>query len=180
MINAQLPHLPERTSKPRQNGIAMVMDKGLSIREAEDFVSNSADYTDFVKFGFGTSLVTPNVKAKIKLYREANIKVYVGGTLFEAYVIRDQFDAFRKYIDWLGIDTVEISDGSMSMDHDIKCEYIHTLSRDFTVLSEVGSKDRNDAEGTPGRLGKSDRRSQGERKCRNIQTDRKGPCRPYQ
>jgi phosphosulfolactate synthase len=141
MINAQLPHLPERTSKPRQNGIAMVMDKGLSIREAEDFVSNSADYTDFVKFGFGTSLVTPNVKAKIKLYHEANIKVYVGGTLFEAYVIRDQFDAFRKYIDWLGIDTVEISDGSMSMDHDIKCEYIHTLSRDFTVLSEVGSKE---------------------------------------
>ncbi len=141
MINAQLSNLPERTSKPRQTGIAMVMDKGLSLREAEDFVTSSSDYTDFVKLGFGTSLVTPNVREKIKMYRKANIKVYVGGTLFEAYVIRDQFDGFRKYIDWLGLDTVEISDGSMLMDHDVKCEYIHKLSRDFTVLSEVGSKE---------------------------------------
>jgi len=141
MINAQLTNLPERTTKPRQTGIAMVMDKGLSLREAEDFVSSSADYTDFVKLGFGTSVVTPNVKEKIKLFHKANIKVYVGGTLFEAFIIRDQFDGFRKYIDWLGLDTVEISDGSMLMDHDVKCEYIHKLSKDFTVLSEVGSKE---------------------------------------
>jgi len=141
MINAQLTDLPERTTKPRQTGIAMVMDKGLSLREAEDFVSSSADYTDFVKLGFGTSVVTPNVKEKIKLFHKANIKVYVGGTLFEAFIIRDQFDGFRKYIDWLGLDTVEISDGSMLMDHDVKCEYIHKLSKDFTVLSEVGSKE---------------------------------------
>jgi len=141
MINAQLPYLPERTSKPRQIGIAMVMDKGLSLREAEDFVTNSGDYIDFVKLGFGTSLVTKNVTEKIKLYQKANIKVYVGGTLFEAFVIRDQFDEFRKYIDRLGLDTVEISDGSMSMDHDIKCEYIHKLTREYTVLSEVGSKE---------------------------------------
>jgi len=141
MINAQLPYLPERTSKPRQIGIAMVMDKGLSLREAADFVTNSGDYIDFVKLGFGTSLVTKNVTEKIKLYQKANIKVYVGGTLFEAFVIRDQFDEFRKYIDRLGLDTVEISDGSMSMDHDIKCEYIHKLTREYTVLSEVGSKE---------------------------------------
>jgi phosphosulfolactate synthase len=119
----------------------MVMDKGLSLREAEDFVQNSSEYTDFIKLGFGTSLVSPNVKEKIALFRKANIKVYVGGTLFEAFIIREQFDAYRKFIDWLGLDTVEVSDGSMTMDHDMKCEYINKLSRDFTVLSEVGSKE---------------------------------------
>lgn len=141
MINTQLPYLPERTSKPRQTGIAMVMDKGMSLREAEDFVTNSGDYTDYIKLGFGTSFVCKCVAEKIKLYQKANIKVYVGGTLFEAFVIRDQFDEFRKYIDRFGVDTVEISDGSMSMDHDIKCEYIHKLSKEYTVLSEVGSKE---------------------------------------
>jgi len=141
MINAQLPYLPERTLKPRQTGIAMVMDKSLSIREAEDFISISSDYTDFVKLGFGTSVVSKNVIEKIKLYQNAKIKVYVGGTLFEAFIIRDQFDGFRKYIDRLGLDTVEISDGSMLMDHDVKCEYIHKLSKDYTVVSEVGSKE---------------------------------------
>lgn len=141
MINTVLPYLPERKPKPRQTGIAMVMDKGLALREAEDFISNSGDYADFVKLGFGTSIVSRNVSDKIKLYQKANIKVYVGGTLFEAFVIRDQFDGFRKYIDKLGLNTVEISDGSMLMDHDIKCEYIHKLSKEFTVLSEVGSKE---------------------------------------
>jgi len=141
MMNAQLPFLPERTSKPRQTGISMVMDKGMSLREAEDFVANSSDYTDFIKLGFGTSLVCKCVAEKIKLYKKANIKAYVGGTLFEAFVIRDKFDEFRKFIDRFGVDTVEISDGSMSMDHDIKCEYIHKLSKDYTVLSEVGSKE---------------------------------------
>jgi phosphosulfolactate synthase len=141
MIDAQLSYLPERTTKPRQTGIAMVMDKSLSLREAEDFVGNAGDYIDYVKLGFGTSVVLKNAKEKIQIYQNAKIKVYVGGTLFEAFVVRNQFDGFCKYIDRLGLDTVEISDGSMLMDHDIKCEYIHQLSKDYTVLSEVGSKE---------------------------------------
>ncbi len=141
MINIDLPHLPERTTKPRQTGINMVMDKGLSTREAEDFLSTSADYTDFIKLGFGTSTLTPNTKEKVKVYQKGKMKVYVGGTLFEAFIIRGQFDGYRKYIDKLGLDTVEISDGSMVMDHDVKCEYIHKLAKDYTVLSEVGSKE---------------------------------------
>ncbi len=141
MINTDLSHLPERTTKPRQTGINMIMDKGLSTREAEDFISTSSGYTDFVKLGFGTSLITPNTKEKIKVYQKAKIKVYVGGTLFEAFIVRGQFDDYRRFIDQLGLDTVEISDGSMVMDHDVKCEYIHQLSKDYTVLSEVGSKE---------------------------------------
>jgi phosphosulfolactate synthase len=119
----------------------MVMDKGLSIREAEDFISVSSDFTDFVKLGFGTSVVTPNVKEKIKLYQKANIKVYLGGTLFEAFLIRNMEDEYRQFIDGLGIDTIEISDGSMRIDHAKKCEFIHNLSKNYTVLSEVGAKE---------------------------------------
>jgi len=141
MINIDLPFIPERTTKPRQTGIAMVMDKCLSLREAEDLVSISSDYIDYVKLGFGTSVVTREVQKKIDVYKQADIRVYLGGTLFEAFIIRDRFDDYRKYIDQLRLDTVEISDGSMRINHDQKCEYINTLSKQYTVLSEVGSKE---------------------------------------
>ena len=141
MTHINLPFLPDRTSKPRQNGIAMVMDKGLSLREAEDFTETAGHLADFVKLGFGTSVAGNKVREKVKVFQQANIKVYVGGTLFEAFVIRNMFDEYLKYIDQLGIDTVEVSDGSMIMDHDLKCEYIHKLAKNYTVLSEVGSKE---------------------------------------
>jgi phosphosulfolactate synthase len=141
MENIHLPLMPERTKKPRKNGVVMVMDKGLSLREADDFISVCGDLTDFVKLGFGTSVVTPNVKEKVKLYQEAGIKVYVGGTLFEAFLIRNMESEYRQYIDKLGLDAVEISDGSMRIEHAKKCEFIKDFSKDYTVLSEVGSKE---------------------------------------
>ncbi len=137
----QLTHLPQRTVKPRNNGVTMVMDKGISTRQAEDLISTSSDYIDFVKLGFGTSIISNNVKEKVKLYKEAGIKVYVGGTLFEAFVIRNKFDDYVKYITELGLDTAEVSDGSITIEHDIKCDYINKLAKNFTVLSEVGSKE---------------------------------------
>ncbi|MBC7861821.1 MAG: phosphosulfolactate synthase [Bacteroidia bacterium] len=139
--NFKLPHLPKRTSKPREAGVTMVMDKGLSLRQAEDFLSMSADFVDFVKLGFGSSMITNDLKAKIKLYREHNIKVYLGGTLFEAYVVRNKFDDYVKVLDSLKLDTVEVSDGSVEMPHEKKLEYISTLAKNFTVFSEVGSKE---------------------------------------
>ncbi|MFZ4520683.1 MAG: phosphosulfolactate synthase [Bacteroidales bacterium] len=141
MTQFTLPFIPERPAKPRQSGIAMVMDKGLSVREAEDFVESAGHLADFVKLGFGTSVVGNKVKEKVKVYHNAGIKVYAGGTLFEAFVIRNQFDEYLRYIDQLGLDSVEVSDGSMLMDHEVKCEYIHNLSKNYTVLSEVGSKE---------------------------------------
>jgi len=119
----------------------MVMDKGLSVREAEDFIETSGHLTDFIKLGFGTSVVAGGVKEKVKAYMKAGIKVYVGGTLFEAFVIRGMMDEYLRYIDDLGVDSVEVSDGSMVMDHQQKCEYIHKLAAKYTVLSEVGSKE---------------------------------------
>ena len=135
-----LPHIPERTEKPRSTGLTMVMDKGLSVREAENLVESSAEYIDFLKLGFGTALVSKNVQEKIKVYQSADIKVYFGGTMFELFIIRGMFDEFRKLADKYNVDLVEVSDGSMEMDHGKKCEYIRTLSQDRMVISEVGSK----------------------------------------
>lgn len=133
--------LPERTSKPRDNGLTMVMDKGLSTREAENFLMIAHPYVDMVKLGFGTSYVTPNLDEKIKLYKEYNIPVYFGGTLFEAFIVRNQFDDYRKILDKYGLDLVEVSDGSIEIPHEDKCMYIEKLSTQCRVLSEVGSKD---------------------------------------
>ncbi|MFN5170867.1 MAG: phosphosulfolactate synthase [Cyclobacteriaceae bacterium] len=140
-MNYTLKNLPERTRKPRQVGFTMAMDKGLSVREAEDFVSNSGDHVDIIKLGWATSYVTPRLKDKLAVYKEAGIPCYFGGTLFEAFIIRDQFDDYRRVLDEFGLQYAEVSDGSIDLDHDKKCDYIAKLSSQVTVLSEVGSKD---------------------------------------
>jgi phosphosulfolactate synthase len=119
----------------------MVMDKGISLRQAEDFVSTSSDFVDYVKLGFGTSIISKNVKEKVKLYKDAGMKVFLGGTLFEAFIIRGQFEGYLSFINDLGIDCAEVSDGSIELPHEKKCEYILKLSKNFKVLSEVGSKE---------------------------------------
>ncbi len=138
-----LPFLPDRPSKPRATGLTMVMDKGLSIREAEDFMSVGSDYTDFVKLGFGTSLITPGFGEKLKVYIKAGCIPYFGGTLFEAFMIRNMFNEFVDFIDRHGITLVEISDGSFEMSQETKLECIRILSRRGTVISEVGSKKKD-------------------------------------
>jgi phosphosulfolactate synthase len=142
-MNYTLTQIPERTAKPRQSGLTMVMDKGLSLREVEDFLSTSAQHADIIKLGWATSFVTPNLKEKIALYQEAGMPVYFGGTLFEAFVVRKQFDDYRKLLDTYNLQHAEVSDGSIDMDPDEKCEYIRQLATQVTVLSEVGSKDES-------------------------------------
>jgi phosphosulfolactate synthase len=140
-MNYFLKNIPDRTEKPRESGYTMVMDKGLSLREAEDMIESSGDFIDIVKLGWATSYVTSQLDQKIKLYQNAGIPCYLGGTLFEAFVIRDQFDDFMRVVDKYNLEHVEVSDGSITMDHDEKCDYIQKISKNYTVLSEVGSKD---------------------------------------
>ncbi|MDP4210904.1 MAG: phosphosulfolactate synthase [Bacteroidota bacterium] len=139
-MNFSLPYLPLREAKPRKSGLTMMMDKGLSLREVENFCDAASDFTDIVKFGFGTAFVTNNLKEKINIYRQANIRTYFGGTLFELFIIRGMFDEFRKLVDSFGLEMVEISDGSMNIPHKEKLEYIRTLSQQHIVVSEVGYK----------------------------------------
>jgi phosphosulfolactate synthase len=119
----------------------MVMDKGLSVREVEDFLEVAGPHSDIIKLGWSTSYVTPNLERKLKVYKEAGIPVYFGGTLFEAFIIRNQFDDYRRILDKYGMELAEVSDGSIEIPHEEKCEYIRKLSEQVTVISEVGSKD---------------------------------------
>lgn len=140
-MNYTLSNIPERTAKPRKSGITMVMDKGLSLRQAEDFVEVAGIHTDIIKLGWATSFVTPNLDDKLAIFRAAGIPVYFGGTLFEAFVVRNQFDDYRRILDKYKMEYAEVSDGSINIEHEVKCEYIRELSKQVTVISEVGSKD---------------------------------------
>jgi len=104
-------------------------------------MSVASEYVDIVKLGWATSYVTPNLDEKLEIYRQAGIPFYFGGTLFEAFIARNQFDDYRKLLDKYQVPFAEVSDGSLEMDHDEKCEYIKELKGQVTVLSEVGSKD---------------------------------------
>jgi phosphosulfolactate synthase len=141
-MNFELPYIPDRLQKPRPTGITMVMDKGLSIRETENFVESNDLHCDLVKFGFGTAMVTKHLERKLEIYRSANIRPYFGGTLFEAFIARNMFEDFIRLLDKYKLDLAEVSDGSIVIQHDKKLEYIARLAERGTVLSEVGSKEQ--------------------------------------
>lgn len=140
-MNFNLTQIPDRKTKPRQSGITMVMDKGLSVEEAKNFMSVAHPHVDIVKLGFGTAYVTPNLKEKLEVYKSFNVPIYFGGTLFEAFLIRNQFEDYVQTCKDYGIDYMEVSDGSITIPHNEKCGYIEKLTKYGTVLSEVGSKD---------------------------------------
>ena len=140
-MNFNLSQMPDRFQRPRTAGITMVMDKGLSITEVHNFMSISYPHVDIIKLGFGTSYVTPNLREKIEAYQSYDVPVYFGGTLFEAFLIRNQFDDYISICKDYKIDFMEVSDGSITIPHAEKCGYIEKLTKHGTVLSEVGSKD---------------------------------------
>lgn len=142
-MKISLPYIPERPEKPRKSGLTMVMDKGLSIREAEDFMSVGSEYTDFVKLGFGTSVITPGFDRKIEIYKKSGTVPYFGGTLFEAFIVRKMFREYVELLDRFELTLVEVSDGSYDIDHNVKLEYINKLSEKRVVISEVGSKKKD-------------------------------------
>ena len=140
-MNFGLKNIPQRTVKPRTHGITMVMDKGMGLAGTRDFLSVASPYVDIVKLGFGTPVVTNNLREKIAIYTELGIPVYFGGTLFEAFLVRGQFDDYLSVIKEYGLKHVEVSDGSVTIPHAEKLGYIEKLAKHVTVLSEVGSKD---------------------------------------
>ena len=140
-MNFTMSNIPERNKKPRQSGLTMVMDKGLSIQQVKDFLSVAHPHVDIIKLGFGTSFVTPGLREKLEVYRSYDIPVYFGGTLFEAFFIRNQFDDYIAVCKDFGISYMEVSDGSITIPHTEKCKCIEKLTPHGIVLSEVGSKD---------------------------------------
>jgi phosphosulfolactate synthase len=148
-MNFNLSGLPVRVQKPRTNGITMVTDKGLSAGETENFLSVSSPYVDIVKLAFGTPVVSNLLDEKIKIYKRYNVPVYFGGILFEAYIIRNQFEDYVRIIQEYDISYMEVSDGSISITHAEKCGYIEKLTKYGVVMGEIGSKDKDREHITP-------------------------------
>jgi phosphosulfolactate synthase len=133
--------VPARSPKPRRSGLTHVIDKGLNLREIEGMFDTGGDYVDIVKLGWGTSYVTNNLEKKIALYRSFSTPVVCGGTLFEAVYARGKLDEYKSWLTEQRFSHVEISDGAVDIPRERKLELIDEFARDFTVLSEVGSKD---------------------------------------
>jgi phosphosulfolactate synthase len=127
----------------------MINDKGLSVTEARNLVSGAGPHVDLVKLAFGTPILSGGLQEKIRIFQDAGIPVYFGGLLFEAYVVRNQFDDYLGLLKEYNISYIEVSDGSIDIPHEEKCRYIEQLSRYGTVLSEVGSKDKDREHVTP-------------------------------
>src|SRR5438552_2626209 len=134
-------NLPERSAKPRNDGVTHVIDRGLSIAEIEGMIEVAGEFVDIVKLGWGTALATGNLKPKLDSYRRHGVPVVLGGTLTELAISRGRFDELIAWVHELGLEHFEISDGTIQLEHERKLELIERLAREFTVLSEVGSKD---------------------------------------
>ena len=133
--------LPMRPAKPRERGLTHVMDKGLTLVEAEGLLETAGEYVDIVKLGWGTSYVTANLAEKIRLYQSHAVPVMCGGTLLEAAIARGRVDEFRRWTAGYGFTHVEVSDGTIQIARESKLELISALAEEYVVLSEVGSKD---------------------------------------
>jgi phosphosulfolactate synthase len=143
-MSFHLSNLPQRSQKPRNTGITLAIDTGFSVRQAEDFCDVASHHVDIVKLGWGTSYVTANLRDKLDVYRNHDIPVYFGGTLFEAFLLRDELDKYLKFLDRYDINYLEVSNGTIRLSEHKKLDIIRDLSKNFNVLSEVGSKNPDD------------------------------------
>jgi phosphosulfolactate synthase len=148
-MNPLAPRLPSRATKPRSTGLTMVIDGGIPLQLFADIMSSTPELIDFVKFGWGTSIVTGGLQQKIDVLREHGIGFYLGGTLFEKYVMQERFDDYKRFSVELGCKHVEVSNGTIMMSNAEKASYIRKLTDDFTVVSEVGFKDPDRSEQLP-------------------------------
>ena len=138
---ADLLDLPDRSAKPRQQGITHVLDRGLSVSEVDGLIEVAGEFVDLVKLGWGTALATGNLMAKLERYRAHEIPAVLGGTLTELAISQDRLEQLVGWLHELQIEYIEISDGTITIPHEYKLELIERLSKEFVVLSEVGSKD---------------------------------------
>ena len=133
--------IPQRSQKPRERGLTHVIDTGLSVAAIDELLETAGGSVDIVKLGWGTALVSPNLSAKLKRYSENGVPVVLGGTLTELAIKQGRLEEMVAWLHELHIAHVEVSDGTVTLPREAKCEIIERLAREFVVLSEVGSKD---------------------------------------
>jgi phosphosulfolactate synthase len=134
-------NLPKRSSKPRMDGITALIDNGVPLQFFQDTINSSGQYIDFVKFGWGTSVVTKHLEKKIACLQENGVNFFFGGTLFEKFISQKKVSDFERFIRKFNCRYIEISNGTMEMNNRDKALYIKDFSKDFIVFSEVGAKD---------------------------------------
>ncbi len=145
-MNLNYLNLPEHEDKPRESGLTMVIDRGAPLTYFTDLIRSNCQYIDFIKFGWGTSIVAKDLEKKITILREEGVDFYFGGTLFEKYLLQEKFDDFRFMCHHYGCQFVEVSNGTIDLSDAAKAGYVDALSQDFRVISEVGSKDQERSE----------------------------------
>ena len=140
-MNTEFLELPSRSAKPREQGITHVLDRGLSLAEVDGLIEVAGGSVDLVKLGWGTALVTENLVPKVQRYQQHGIPVVLGGSLTELAIAQDRLEDLVAWVKQLGLGHFEISDGTIALPHKPKLQLISSLAGEFTVLSEVGSKD---------------------------------------
>jgi phosphosulfolactate synthase len=138
---ADLLDLPARSAKPRQQGLTHVLDRGLSLVDVDGLIEVAGEFVDIVKLGWGTAIATGNLKPKLERFKGHGIPVVLGGTLTELAIAQDRLDRLVAWLHELGLEHIELSDGTIAIEHERKLELIERLAKEFIVLSEVGSKD---------------------------------------
>jgi len=133
--------IPERSVKPRERGLTHVIDRGLSVAAVDGLMETAGECVDIVKLGWGTAVVTGNLAPKLGRYAAHGVPVVLGGTLTEVAIRQGKVDGLVRWLHELGLRHVEVSDGTIDLEQDAKHELIARLAGEFTVLSEVGSKD---------------------------------------
>ncbi|WP_227936305.1 phosphosulfolactate synthase [Alkalihalobacillus deserti] len=133
-------YLPVRNVKPRNEGLTILIDNGVSIQSFKDTINSSADLIDFVKFGWGTSIITKQLQEKINFLQEHDVHFFFGGTLFEKFLSQRKIDEFYKYCKMYHCQFIEISNGTIDISNSEKAKYISDFTPEFNVFSEVGSK----------------------------------------
>ncbi|HTZ43924.1 MAG TPA: phosphosulfolactate synthase [Jatrophihabitans sp.] len=133
--------LPEREAKPRRTGLTMMIDSGLPTMQFTDVIASHSEYIDVVKFGWGTSTLTADLKHKIDALADHQIDFYFGGTLFEKFVAQGRFEDWLAFCDRFGCRSVEVSNGTIDLTNEQKAGYVERLAADYRVFSEVGLKD---------------------------------------
>ncbi|WP_066058007.1 phosphosulfolactate synthase [Robertmurraya korlensis] len=135
--------LPQREQKPRSHGITALIDNGIPLSSFIDTISSASRLIDYVKFGWGTSLITNKLEEKIECLQEHDVHFFFGGTLFEKFLSQGRIDDYHEYCRQYGCKYVEISNGTLALTNKDKARYIRDFSKEFTVFSEVGNKDSN-------------------------------------
>ena len=142
-------NLPSRKQKPRSHGLNILIDNGYPLGYFQDIISSMPSKIDFVKFGWGTSLLTENLHEKIDILIKFDIKYFFGGTLFEKFLYQNKLDEYKQFLDLYNCEYIEISNGTIDICNTEKCLYIREFSKNYQVFSEVGLKDSEKSEEMP-------------------------------